>query len=373
MHRSHVVIALAWMGLVLGCGRTPENLPICTAANSPNSICGVMNPEDLDFLPGRAWIVVSQMAPAEAGALPARPGNLLAIRLADGRRQTLFPAPDGWPQAAGTPGASGGFWGDSDCAEPPEASRFLPHGIAVGRHASGAPLLAVVGHGEREAVEFFEIVSGQHPSLVWRGCVRMPEGMMANDLALFADGGFVVTKFMAPIEGMGPALIWSGFRVMMGWNTGAVYRWTPGGELAPVENSAGSALNGIAISADQTEIFVSEWGEARIYRLRLDVEGEPVRASVALEHRPDNLTWTRDGRLLAAGQGGGLRAILACGEIEKGGCGLDYGIYIVDPVSLEATLLFTGEGAASVALEVGDEIYVGTFSGDQIERVAKPD
>ncbi len=100
---------------------------------------------------------------------------------------------------------------------------------------------------------------------------------------------------------------------------------------------------------------------------------EAVRASVALEHRPDNLTWTRDGRLLAAGQGGGLRAILACGEIEKGGCGLDYGVYIVDPVSLEATLLFTGEGAASVALEVGDEIYVGAFSGDQIERVAKPD
>ncbi len=372
MHRSRVLVALAWMCLVGGCVRTPENLPICTAANSPNSICGLMNPEDLDFLPGRAWIVVSQMAHAAAGSLPERPGNLLAIRLADGLRKTLFPAPDSWAPAEGTKGAAGKLWGDPDCAEPPEASRFLPHGIAVGRHASGAPLLAVVEHGQREAVEFFEIVSGDYPSLVWRGCVRMPEGMMANDLALFADGGFVVTKFTPPMEGMGPAVIWSGFKILMGWDTGAVYRWTPGGELALIENSAGSAPNGIAISADQTEIFVSEWGDSRIYRLRLDVEGEPMRASVALEHNPDNLTWTRDGRLLAAGQGGGLAGILACGEIEKGSCGLDYGVYSVDPVSLEATLLFTGEGAASVALEVGDEIYVSAFSGDQIERVAKP-
>ena len=96
MHRSHILVALAWMGLVIGCGRTPENLSICTAANSPNSICGLMNPEDLDFLPGRAWIVVSQMAPAEAGSPPERPGNLLAIRLADGLRKTLFPASYAW-------------------------------------------------------------------------------------------------------------------------------------------------------------------------------------------------------------------------------------------------------------------------------------
>ncbi len=76
MYRSHVLVAMAWTGLVVSCGRTPENLPVCNAANSPNSICGLMNPEDLDFLPGRAWIVVSQMAHAEAGSLPDRPGTL---------------------------------------------------------------------------------------------------------------------------------------------------------------------------------------------------------------------------------------------------------------------------------------------------------
>jgi hypothetical protein len=171
---------------------------------------------------------------------------------------------------------------------------------------------------------------------------------------------------------MGFGTLWAGFKVAMGWRTGAVYRWTPGGEVGVVENSAGSAPNGIAVSPDETEIYVAEWGKDRIYRLRFDAVGGSERDSVRLDHSPDNLTWTRTGELLAAGQGGGLRQILACAEIERGGCGLDYGVYLVDPLSLDARILFTGRGAASVALEVGNQIWVGAFSGDQIERVDRP-
>ena len=32
-----------------------------------------------------------------------------------------------------------------------------------------------------------------------------------------------------------------------------------------------------------------------------------------------------------------------------------------------------GRGAVSVALEVGDELFVGSFVGDQIMRVPRPD
>jgi hypothetical protein len=96
------------------------------------------------------------------------------------------------------------------------------------------------------------------------------------------------------------------------------------------------------------------------------------REKASLYHHPDNLTWTDDGRLLVAGQGGSVLQILKCGGIENGGCGLDYGVYSIDPDTFQVDLLFTGKGAASVALEVGDEVFVGAFSGDQVERLSRP-
>ena len=72
-----------------GCVGAPESLPPCTSANSPDSFCGLANPEDLDLLPG-GWMVVSQMGSADrAGRRSSEQGSLLAIRLVDGKRQLL--------------------------------------------------------------------------------------------------------------------------------------------------------------------------------------------------------------------------------------------------------------------------------------------
>jgi len=81
----------------------------------------------------------------------------------------------------------------------------------------------------------------------------------------------------------------------------------------------------------------------------------------------------RDGRLLVAGQHAGVMASLGCSSIRKGGCDLGYSVYLLEPIRLEATKIIEGRGAASVALEVGDEIFVGSFFGDQIMRVPGPD
>ncbi len=379
MNRTRALGALlVGLGLGLGCASTPPMIPACSSLSSPNSICGLMNPEDLALLPGGGWIVVSQMAPmageAASDAAPGRPGSLLAIRLSDIRRKTVFPARAEWPGDEPPPGRPG--WGEAGCTEPPDPGRFEPHGLDVGRHGSGAPMLAVVNHGGREAVELFEIGEGPdaRPSLSWRGCVEMPERVMANDVALLRDGGFVVTDFMRRTEGgVGFRAMWSGLGIATGGNTGSVYRWSPGGSVERIPGSAGSAPNGIVLSADERRIFFAAWGSREIHRLDLDGGGRPARTSVRLAHRPDNLTWTADGRLLVAGQAGSLRQVLGCGQVERGSCGLPYGVYAIDPESLEATLLFEGEGAASVALEVGDQIFVGTFSGDRIERVRRPD
>lgn len=201
----------------------------------------------------------------------------------------------------------------------------------------------------------------------------MPEGISVNDVALFRDGGFVVTNFMPKVDEMGAGAIWNFLKIAWGWDTGSVFRWSPDGKMIEIPGSVGSVPNGIALSQDEAEIFVAQWGEANVYRVPLVPDGwGSRRPKASLEHHPDNMTWTQDGRLLVAGHAGGIRGILRCFKIDKGGCGLDYGVYVIDPETLEVERLFTGKGAASVALEVGDDIFVGTFSGDQIERVSRP-
>jgi len=370
--------ALAFVLDLTACAGSPEALPPCDPAQEEAGLafCDLRNPEDLALLPGRAWVVVSQMArldaDLEANPGSTRPGDLLAIRLADGARRRLFPPNAADPGSSWPPPPSEERWGDDACPGPPDPALFLPHGIDVGSDSRGRARLAVVNHGGREAVEIFEIGPRTAPSLEWRGCVPMPESMMMNDVAWHPAGGFVVTNFSPPLEGRGLATLWTGFKVMTGRETGSVLRWTPEAGLVEIENSRGSAPNGVAVSPDGSEIFVAEWGAESVFRLRFDGDGEPLRDAVALEHHPDNLSWMRDGRLLVAGQGGGVLKVLGCNEIEEGACGIDYGVYAVDPVSLEARRLYDGKGAASVALEVDEEVLVGSFVGDRVERRPAP-
>jgi len=359
--------------LAAGCMGSPDALAPCEPGATNRSICSLTNPEDIGFLPGRSWLVVSEMATNDSGdeenGTPPATGQLTAIRRPDLESRQLFPHPEGESgEATATTG-----WGDPACPGPPDTSLFKPHGIDVGKRPDGRFVLAVVNHGGREAVELFEVVSQRAPRIAWRGCVPMPSGISTNDVALLPDGGFVVTNMMPAIDGVGPSAIWTMIKVSTGSDTGSVLRWAPGGEITEIENSQGSAPNGIEASADGTEIFVAEWGGGTVYRLRLDADGAPERDEVVLEHNPDNLTWTRDGRLLVAGQHGGVGDALGCGSVRDAGCDIGYSVYLIGPVGLEATRIIEGRGAASVALEVGDEVYVGFFIGDQITRVPAPD
>ncbi|MFP6654534.1 MAG: hypothetical protein VCB25_02830 [Myxococcota bacterium] len=366
----------------------------CDPRGLDSEICGWTNPEDMSFLPDRSWIIVSEMAPNQLGVAEQdrriEPGRLTALRLGDLARRVLYPptsstlprsttsaiggAPEGVMEeptlGEGTP--TNRRWGDEQCAGEPDRAVFQPHGIDVGWGPDRVPALAVVNHGGREAIEFFEIIPGHFPSLVWRGCVLMPPGMSHNDVALLPGGGFVVTNFMRSFEKIGPRALWTMLKIGLGMRTGSVLQWQPGTVIREIENSQGSAPNGIAVSPDGHEIWVAEWGGKSIYRLRLSDSAPPLRDEIQLDQNPDNFSWMRDGRLLVAGQHGGLLASLGCASIKETGCDIGYSVYAIDSSSteLEATKLFEGRGAASVALEVGDEIFVGFFIGDQIERLS---
>jgi hypothetical protein len=354
-----------------GCQGSVAALDPCVRDASGTAICDLQNPEDMAVLPGRSWIVVSEMASgdpnSDADSEQDEPffeaGRLTALRFGGLERRTLFPVAAA-AAGAGTPAG----WGDPGCPGPPDPAVFQPHGIDVGVSSGGRPALLVVNHGGREAVEFFEIMMGRDPAIEWRGCVPMLEGRMANDVAFVPGGGFVVTNMLPRMDGPTLVLVWNLMKMSVGGRTGSVLSWQPGDGLKEIENSEGSAPNGIVASPDGTELFVAEWSGHHVYRLRLEGQGAPTRDEIVVDHRPDNLTWTRDGRLLVTGQYGGLGDALRCGEIRDAGCDMAYSVYLVEPIGLEAEKIIEGRGAASVALEVAEEIYVGAYVGDQIER-----
>jgi hypothetical protein len=88
--------------------------------------------------------------------------------------------------------------------------------------------------------------------------------------------------------------------------------------------------------------------------------------------RPDNVTWGDDGRLLVASHTAGLREMMACAGIEKGACGFEFQIVSLDPTTLESRVVFAHGGppmgAGTVAVQVGPDLYVGSFAGDRIAR-----
>ena len=351
-------LALVWL---LGCGARPEILTGCASADGITPICGFLNPEDLAPLPGGSWIVVSQFP-----GMQDRAGSLVAFRPADGRKLTLFPDPDPEPGADLDRDDEPG-WGASECPGPPDPRRFGPHGIDVDIRNHR---LAAVNHG-REAVEIFEIGhSHRGPALVWRGCVPIPEGVWANDVALLPDGTFVLTRMLGQ-GGVGRAI--SLVRMLAGMTTGYVLEWSPDDGWREVQGSRGNGPNGIAVSLDGRDVYFSEWTGPRLVRLRRDENGLVVdRDAVDLPHHPDNITWTRDGQLLVTGQIGAIGELLACGDTQGGTCALPFSVVLVEPSTLDVRVVLThpatAQGAASVALEVGDEIFIGTFDGDRLAR-----
>ncbi len=86
----------------------------------------------------------------------------------------------------------------------------------------------------------------------------------------------------------------------------------------------------------------------------------------------DNARWAPDGRLLVASLGGPGMAV--CATLERGACPGEFRIFAVDPVSLEAEELYRNQGppmgAGTGMVIVGQELFVGSFAGDRILRVA---
>jgi sugar lactone lactonase YvrE len=331
-----------------GCSSEVTPIQDCVAAHRIEPICEFHNPEDLVLLPDGGGLVVSQ-APQEGLAN----GTLVRYQPSSGAIDVLFPG-------AALPDQRD--WGEADC-EPPIAVEFAPHGIDLVARDDGQTALVVINHGGPETVEYFAV--GADGTLSWRGCVTGPEDAFWNDLIGLPGGGFMATQMMPK-----SSRNWSMFKGLFGFDTGRVDAWSPGAGFSRLAGTAMPFPNGIERSPDGRFLFVASYLGGELRKIEL-ATGETV-GRLGLQ-RPDNLTWASDGRLLVAGVIDTIGEVLACGGgVVDGGCGAAFEVVAVDPESMRGELVLAHRGApmggVSVALEVGNDLYLGSFAGDRIAR-----
>jgi hypothetical protein len=334
--------------------------PITDCEPEPNArpICTFTNPEDMVSLPGDQAILIGEYgASAEEHS-----GGLVVFELDSEVRRTVYRG--GESEATAEAG-----WGDPSCTTPPSKA-FNSHGIDLVRRDDGRLQLLVVQHGGREAIELFEVLGGGTDWRVeWRGCVPAPANASLNDVAALPNGDFYTTQ-MAPIE---PPLDLS--KGMPTHVTGHAFAWSQAdAAFRKIEGTDGSMPNGIATSPDGRYIYMNASAESSLRKVEVATGRELGRVSVGT---PDNLSWSPDGRLLVASLGDDFDAedFVSCVSITHGACRIPFEIVAVDPDSM--TLLGTvyeskgtPMGAGTVGLQVGRELFIGSFKGDRILRVA---
>ena len=324
----------------------------CEAAAGQAFVCGVTNPEDLVSVPGTNFVLSGGMAEGAGFYLiNAQSGALSTLGFDTRHDASMFP----------------------NCATPPSPATFIPHGLNIRTLADGSTRLHVVGHGAREAIEVFEVDGGNPPELTWIGCVAMPEGLAANSVAAFANGGLVATVvFLDNTTTLAD--------VFAGRPTGGVFEWAPGqAGFTLIAGSELAANNGIEVSADDSEIYVASSGLQTIVAFAHSNPTRELRTTRVLPFTPDNVHLGPDGRLYTAGMAidvpecGGppnaqttFESLAAC---PRGSIAV-----AIDPATMQDTVVVQTEASplfsnATMALPVGNEYWLGSFSGNRIARV----
>jgi hypothetical protein len=311
----------------------------CQPAGDIQFVCGQNGPEDLVVVPGGRWVIASSYGGS---------GGIYLIGAND-RQSTLA-----------YPGASPRDRFDkktyTTCPGPPDAAakaKFLTHGLWIEPGSGSMHRLYVVAHGSRESVEVFEVdTKPATPTLTWVGCAVAPEPVGLNSVRGLPDGGFYATNFLARgIDAAGRE------KMMAGEQNGELWEWHTKSGWVKVPGSEAAGANGLELSADGRWFYVAAWGSQSFFRLSRG-QTPPKREEVKLGFRVDNIRWAADGTLLAAGQGGPPTAPAT--HVVKIN---PQTLAVRDVIREPAKETF---GAGTVAVEIGSQIWVGSFRGDRI-------
>jgi hypothetical protein len=326
-------------------------LPPCVATDSFTPICGLHAPEDLYTLDDLRLLVVQMR-----GMTGTADSNLAVLNLASGDVRVLPVRP-----AAAAPD-----WGDGACKEPDPRPGF--HGINSWTAADGKVRLLVVNHGTRSSIERYRLdQDGSGESLAWEGCVEVPADIELNDLAALPGGAFVATV-------MGEARHFvknEGLEFLLSGNdTGGLVVWSAAKGWETLPGSRAPFPNGIVASPDGRFLYYSAWTGRRV--LKYDRAAKAIVARAELDYLPDNLSWSPEGTILTAGILD-VASVRKCINSGTPVCSDGYRVSEIDPQTMVAHTLASGPpgvlGGASVAVRIGDALYVGAFSGDRILKI----
>lgn len=330
----------------------------CQASGDVGFVCGMKSAEDLVLVPGTRWIIASGMEPGAA------------ITLIDSQQKTwsgLYPADR--PAAVQDMDIFGA------CPGSPDPNNFVTHGLNLRPGENGHSTLYVVAHGGREAIEVFDVdASGASPVLTWTGCVMLPEGMAANSVASFNDGSLVVTVPLHPGKTISDAFT--------GELTGAVYEWSPGDSgFEMVQGTELPYCNGIEVSADEQEIYVVSSVHFNVSAYSRSNPARKLRSTAQMALIPDNLHMGSDGRLITAGL---VTEDPVCGSVTGAGdfdlaefasCPRPFIVSSIDPKTMESRDVVKSPAIErfsniTMGLQVGDEMWIGTFAGDRVAYIS---
>jgi hypothetical protein len=348
--------------IALGCVALGASLSVhaqpaaCAPSGGLSFICGVQNAEDLVIVPNTRWLIASGMAPGSG------------LHAVDTQAKTIRKI-----YAAGTANARQDKGRFGNCPGPLDPKQMVLHGLALRPAQGGAYTVYATNHGGRESIEVFELNAGQGPqggpaaapAATWVGCVLLPMGMGANSVAAFSDGTLVATVLIVPGKTFEDALA--------GRVTGVVLQWKPGTPaFVAMPGTELSANNGIETSPDDREFFVVSTPTKRVVAFPRNGPWKPLRTAQLQDIGPDNVRWTSDNQLIAAGM---IDNEAACGgpprKEEDIRCPRGYAVVTIDPKTMAVTEVARGPRTASftgtaMAMRVGNEIWLGSFFADRL-------
>jgi hypothetical protein len=306
--------------------------PPCVA--SEGYICGQQAPEDLVAV-GPDWAVASSYTGS---------GGVTLIRLRDRMSYSAYPSD------SATEALDASTY--PDCPGPPSSGAFTTHGVYATPGSGPMHKLFVVGHGARESIEVFDVdTSGDLPAITWVGCAIAPDPIGLNSVRGLPDGGFITTNFLPRGE--------DSAGMMNGEPNGQLWEWHTATRWQQVPGSEAAGANGVELSDDGHTLYVAAWGSQSFIRLSRGAT-PPVRDEIPLGFRIDNIHWANNGKLLGTGQGD-----------------QDWRVVEIDPDTLAVEEIYSQAdnpafNAGTVALEVGDDLWIGSFRGDRIAIVPAP-
>lgn len=336
----------------------------CAGQTRIELVCGIPVPEDLVAIPDTPWVIVSSMP---------RDGSAGGLYLIDNKSHDV--------QRIGFKIARGRFASSEKEAEavgrctPPDFAKLTTHGLSLSRGKAMLHRLYVVGHGGREAIELFNVdASGAVPTVIWTGCVPMPEGLETNSVVGLPGGGLMFTSLFDQGEIDWQARI---AKLATGQSAGGVFEWQAGKAIAKLPTPPMSGPNGIEVSRTGKEIFLAGWGDHMVRRI--DRQGRETASPIKLEFLPDNLHWAPDGSLLASGQRTTVKDLFACTSRKDGPpyCAQSWSVARIEPRDLSFRANWHGEtgdrfGDSTSAIMVDGELWIGSISGECIAIIDPP-